>query len=146
MKFTDLRGADLSGTDLTGANFENARVHGAVLADATLNDLPEHLVDLSPTGDGSERFRRALGPSARNERFRRLSKTTARGVRVSYAPGARPRVMSRSVVCEAIGRIVGPATAALIIVGLLQGLTREEAGGGRSGQDDDPRGRQGGVA
>jgi hypothetical protein len=53
-KYTDLRRADLSGADLTGASFEQAKVYGVVLAGATLEDLREHSVDLSPDGDGSK--------------------------------------------------------------------------------------------
>jgi uncharacterized protein YjbI with pentapeptide repeats len=53
-KLTDLRSADLSGADLTGASFESAKVHGVVLAGATVASLPDHLVDLSERGDGSE--------------------------------------------------------------------------------------------
>jgi len=52
-KFTDLRRADLSGADLTRASFENAKVYGAVLDGATLRDLPDHEVDVSPKADGS---------------------------------------------------------------------------------------------
>jgi uncharacterized protein YjbI with pentapeptide repeats len=53
-KLTDLRKADLSGADLTGASFESAKVHGVVLVGATLASLPDHVVDLSERGDGSE--------------------------------------------------------------------------------------------
>ena len=53
-KLTDLRNADLSGADLTGASFERAKVHGVVLAGATVASLPDHVVDLSERGDGSE--------------------------------------------------------------------------------------------
>ena len=53
-KFTDMRHADLSGADLTGASFERAKVHGVVLAGATLDALPDRVVDLSERGDGSQ--------------------------------------------------------------------------------------------
>jgi hypothetical protein len=53
-KFTDLRRADLTGADLTGASFEGAKVHGVLLTGATLAELPEHFVDLSRRGDGSD--------------------------------------------------------------------------------------------
>ena len=53
-KLTDLRKADLTRADLTKASFEAAKVHGAVVTGATIKDLPPHLVDISPAGDGTE--------------------------------------------------------------------------------------------
>jgi Pentapeptide repeats (8 copies) len=53
-KFADLRGADLSGADLTAASFEHAKVYGVVLTGATLEDIPEYVVDISPGADGAQ--------------------------------------------------------------------------------------------
>lgn len=54
-KFTDLRGADLSGATLRRANFERAKVFGVKLDDrTTFGENPDHEVDVSETGDGSQ--------------------------------------------------------------------------------------------
>jgi len=53
-KYSDLRNVDLSGADLTGARFEGTKVYGVVLRGATIDEIPEFLVDISPDGDGQD--------------------------------------------------------------------------------------------
>ena len=54
-KATDLRGADLSGAMLEKASFERTKVFGVKLDKATtFGDNPDHDVDVSELGDGSE--------------------------------------------------------------------------------------------
>src|SRR3954463_7244919 len=67
--------------------------------------------------------------------------STSRSPRAS-TPWSRPYCWCRT---RSDGTDVGPATAALMIVGLLR-VRRKEAGDGRSGQDDDRGGRPGGAA
>lgn len=60
-KFTDLRGADLSGAALQLARFEGAKVFGVkVDAHTTFGKNPDHEVDVSEAGDGSQKMSVAL--------------------------------------------------------------------------------------
>ena len=55
VKSTDLRGADLSGAMLKKASFEGAKVFGVKLDPATtFGENPDHEVDVSELGNGSE--------------------------------------------------------------------------------------------
>jgi hypothetical protein len=60
-KATDLRGADLSGAMLRKASFEGAKLFGVKLdAATTFGDNPDHEVDVSELGNGSETMPLAL--------------------------------------------------------------------------------------
>ena len=56
-KLADLRDADFSEANLVKANFEGAKVFGTKLHGAKWGDNPDVDVDISPTGDGSNRIR-----------------------------------------------------------------------------------------
>lgn len=51
----DLRGASFAGATLDGANFQDAHVASVTLAGASINNIPNCMVDLSEQGDGSQR-------------------------------------------------------------------------------------------